>query len=186
MSSKMRLFDTSSSIRLLTQYFLKKGIHITEGEIAEGYAPPPETVYIALNNACQCQCVMCANGQKKDMHSECISLGMLEGLVQELAPLGTFFAFYRQEPLLFNAFSSCLDIINSQQASCQITTNGLLLDSFSDKILCSNVKRLWVSIDGPELIHNSIRKYKDCYSIVINNLKSFLQKNSFVHRSLIA
>lgn len=174
---KENRINEQTAIEILDRYFKRKGKNISIEQLKQGYAPAPERVYISLNNMCQCRCVMCANGRKKQ-DAQCMSLQMLEKVIQQLAVYDTFFVFYRQEPLLFPKIKACLDIVNTYGVKCQITTNGLLLNDFSEKILQSNVEKVWVSLDGPAKIHDSVRNYKGCYDIVIQNLENIAKKRN--------
>ena len=47
--------------------------------------------------------------------------------------------------------------VTSAGLELQITTNGLLLEKFADGLVRSGLQQLWLSIDGPPAIHDSIR-----------------------------
>lgn len=175
MSLKKSKLNRDSMISIIKRKYAKEHMDISNFRVEEGYAFPPERVYIALNDSCQCHCKMCANS-KKTSDDRSFSEDVLDKIVKELSDFGTYFVFYRQEPLMYEDFRKCLEIINQYGAKCQITTNGLLLDKYIDEILDSNVTKLWVSIDGYGETHDTIRGYKGCFDKVIDNVERLLER----------
>lgn len=177
MSLEKSKLNRNSMISVVKRKYIKECTDISNIRVEEGYALPPERVYIALNDSCQCRCKMCANSKKNSCDRN-FSEDVLENIVKELSLFGTYFVFYRQEPLMYKDFGKCLEVINKYGASCQITTNGLLLDEYIDKILNSNVTKLWLSIDGYGETHDVIRGYKGCFDKVTKNLNHLLERRS--------
>lgn len=175
MSLKKSNLNTDAMISVIRRLYEKEYGTIADIAVEEGYAYPPKRLYIALNDACQCKCMMCANSRKQSGNKD-FAETILESLAKELSEYGTYFVFYRQEPLLYENFEKCLDIINKNNIFCQITTNGLLLDQYIDQILDSNVTKIWISIDGIGEVHDSIRGYRGCFSKVINNVEQLIER----------
>ena len=127
-------------------------------------APKPQVIYLVVNSKCNLSCSMCDIGSKrkdsqfyKVMNKGCdIGLDLIKKLADECTWKPTF-AITSTEPLLYKPLFEAIDYIKQNGNKVQLTTNGLLLPNYSEKIVRSKVDDLWVSIDGPERIHNQIR-----------------------------
>lgn len=95
-------------------------------------------------------------------------------------------SFFGGEPLLaMNVVIKCAQYVKSnwKNYAMSITTNGTLLDSNTLDILYENgIKRIQISIDGTEDIHNKRRRFgnKNGYAIILNNIELALKKGFLV------
>lgn len=73
-------------------------------------------------------------------------------------------------------------LISKSRYICGMTTNGVLLDKYSEQIINSNIDFLSISLDGPKDIHDISRGIKGTYDKVIsgiNKIVSLKKDNEF-------
>lgn len=95
-------------------------------------------------------------------------------------------SFFGGEPLLaMNVVTECAKYVkdNWEKHTMSITTNGTLLNSHILNTLYENgVRRIQISVDGTEAIHNKRRNFgdKNCYNIILNNIELALEKGFLI------
>jgi hypothetical protein len=170
-AGKRSAFSTETMLAALARLFAERGFELAPDQIRAGYAPPPQTLYISLNRSCQCRCEMCNLGRTRRPERE-LPLELLEQVVNELAPTGTYFVLYRQEPLLYSALVDGLDVVERAGARCQVTTNGLLLARHAELLAGPTVDRLWVSLDGPPEVHDAVRHVPGAFAQATRGIRA--------------
>ena len=88
-----------------------------------------------------------------------------------MRPHAPLIALISTEPLLH---PKIIDIINAfHEVGCkvQLTTNGLLLPEFAEKLVSADLDILYVSIDGPRDVHNTIRGNPSSWDNAISGMK---------------
>lgn len=153
------------------------------------------TVQLVVNNNCNCFCKMCDVGvlrrQKRqkqpdltkelktnfvsnifshDENSAPLSLTEYHKLIQSVAT-GTTFYINSAEPLLYKNIFSLLDILCERGMRVYITTNGLLLNKYVEKIAQYPIENFCVSIDGPAAVHDDVRGIKGLFAKVFEGMK---------------
>lgn len=140
----------------------------------------PNTIFIAINSACNLRCKMCDVGQKnissqfyKNMSSsgEELSLGRLKELIDEVKSFKPIIAVTSTEPLLYKDIMNFANYTKSKGLEFHLTTNGYLLPKFAKEIVDSEIDVLSISLDGPPEIHNEIRGKKDSFEKAYEGIK---------------
>lgn len=146
-----------------------------------GFSFPPLTIYVAVDSICNMRCKMCDVGQKNreslfyqnlkiDGKSE-ISLERFKKLVDEVSSFKPTISINAAEPLLYPHIREITKYIVDKGLDLQITSNGYLLENFAEDFVKIGLPRLWVSLDGPQEIHNKIRGVDDCWQKATRGLK---------------
>ena len=131
----------------------------------------PVTVYLSVNSSCNLMCRMCDVGLRAEESQfyrhlktgEELSLSRCKELVDEVAPFKPVIAAISTEPLLYDGIIELAAYAGSRGLCFHLTTNGYLLPEYADEIARAGVKTLWVSMDGDEETHDSIRGVKGSF-----------------------
>lgn len=136
--------------------------------IRKGYAAPPTALRITVNNICNMKCKMCDIGQKqknfsfyrnirRTEHPEDIPIANFVRLIDDVKRYKPSIYINTTEPLLYRNLIKIIEYALTQNLRCSVTTNGLLLEKFADEFVEVGLPELWISIDGPAKVHDSIR-----------------------------
>lgn len=148
------------------------------------YAFPPLIILIALNGVCNLSCKMCDVGQQNkestfyknsflnDGHD--LDLPILKKFIDGLYPWKPFICINSAEPLLYKDIFKFISYCKERGMTVQLSTNGFLLPEFADRLVDSGLDRLFVSIDGPEAIHDGIRGVLGSYNNCIVGIKKVI------------
>lgn len=128
--------------------------------------PPPQTIFLVINSVCNLRCRMCDIGMnQKDTQfyrnmdtQSTMSIDMIKKLVEEVKQYKPLIAIISTEPLLHPNIVEIVRIIREAGLQCQLTTNGFLLPRFAEALVDADLNTLYVSIDGPENVHDNIRR----------------------------
>lgn len=159
----------------------------TTERTSEGGARPPEPatdapitslpiLILHVHESCNCRCVMCDIWQRKD--SRGLDLSEFVRHRESLRKLGV-----RQvvltggEPLLHRDFERLCSMLKDWGHQVTILTTGLLLRSRAD-VIASAVDEVIVSIDGPQPIHDSVRRINDAYRLLEDGVHAVKAKNA--------
>jgi len=131
----------------------------------------PVTVYLSVNSSCNLRCRMCDVGLRAEESQfyrhlktgDELSLDRLKSLIDEVASFKPIIAVISTEPLLYGGIIELASYVSSRGLRFHLTTNGFLLPDFADEIARAGVETLWVSIDGDEDTHDSIRGVKGSF-----------------------
>jgi len=151
--------------------YLKRAFSLLPYYLGQGYSFYPTTIFISINSQCNLKCKMCDVGQRqmgtqfyKNLKTDTeLSLERLKSLIDEVKNFHPLIAVISTEPLLYKDLVEFSNYVTSAGLDLQITTNGFLLEKFADELVKSKLQRLYISIDGPSLIHNSIRGVKGSF-----------------------
>jgi len=143
--------------------------------------PPPATLFIIINNACNLRCKMCDVGQKnRDSQffqvmcpddERQLDMAALRKLIAEVREFKPLIAVTSTEPLMFKDLFVFAREVKQAGMAFQLTTNGLLLPRCADEVVESGVDSLWISLDGPPEVHNEIRGHPKSFQNAVQGLR---------------
>lgn len=158
----------------------------------------PEWIVLGVNNHCNLRCQMCDVGTGNDetnfgdnlvgAMARTMPWVLFEHIVDEMkrftphAKLG--FAF--TEPLAWPHIAKAVKHANDRGVHTSITTNGLLLPRLAESLAEAGCKELFVSIDGPEAVHNETRRKSDSYQRAIAGITKIRQLKNAPKVSVVA
>jgi len=146
--------------------FIKAAYHHLPYIFGSDTAPPPGTIFLVINSFCNLHCRMCDVGQKqkgtqffKNMVKDTDewSLDELKRFIDDVQSFNPIIAITSTEPLLHKNIIAICEYIKRSGLFLQLTTNGYLLEQVSRDLVKSKVDEIFISLDGPERIHNYIR-----------------------------
>lgn len=146
----------------------------------------PEWLVLGVNNVCNLHCKMCDVGTK----SPTVFASNLTGTSPMNMPPELFKSIVDQsvkyfprvklgyaftEPLVYPHLEETLAYAQEKKIHTSITTNALTLKQKA-KALCElGCKQLFISLDGPEEIHNFIRGHKSSFQKAIEGIEELLK-----------
>ena len=132
---------------------------------SNGFKFFPETVVWEITFACNMQCIHCGTSAGKRRPDELTTEEALN-LVDELADLGCkSLTISGGEPLLRKDWRELAARAKERDMTTYLITNGFAVTAaIADDFLHLGFKRIGVSIDGMEEVHNYIRQRPDSYS----------------------
>ena len=143
--------------------------------------PPPSTVYVIINRACNLRCKMCDVGQQardrqfykimSPSDGQALDLAALRKLIEDVRSFRPTIAVTSTEPLLFSGLFDFATEVRAAGMDFQLTTNGLLLPEHAQDVVDSGVTSVWVSLDGPADVHNAIRGHPESFQRAVEGLR---------------
>ena len=165
--------------------YLKK---INKRFFPKTYLFDPEWIVLGVNNVCNLHCKMCDVGTKNSdtnfaknligTHPINMPLNLLEKIIDQVAKHypSTKLGYAFTEPLIYPHLEASLIYAKNKNLHTSITTNALTL-KHKAKILANYVTEIFISLDGPQEIHNNIRGHKKSFQKAIEGIKEILLLN---------
>lgn len=164
--------------------------HTNQNVFPKNYFFNPEWIVLGVNNVCNLHCKMCdvgTNTLETNFAQNLIGtdpLNMPLELIQRIidqtalyfpkAKLGYAFT----EPLVYPHLKESLHYAQSKKIKTTITTNALTLKQKAKTIVDSGLDELFISLDGPQEIHNQIRGHQKSFQKAIEGIDEVLRLNS--------
>lgn len=143
----------------------------------QGIVNPPSIVIWDSTRKCNLDCVHC--GAKESDYKIELNTEEIKRIINELSALGVKnFQITGGEPLLRNDFIEILIYAKKKGLTTNFATNGWHIDENKAELISNaKVSLVQISIDGPENIHNFIRKNIQSFREAIKAVK-LLKKRS--------
>ncbi len=142
----------------------------------------PRHVILGVNNYCNLHCRMCDVGTGHDgtnfganlvgAKTANMPMALLRRIVDQVAASWprTQLAFVYTEPLAWPPLGEALAYARARKLLTSVTTNGLLLPRRAKEVSAANV--LAVSLDGPEAVHDGIRRHKGSFTRAVQGIEA--------------
>lgn len=148
---------------------------------------PPEWIVLGVNNICNLHCKMCdvgieytaSNFYQNLMGSSPLNMPLeLVKIIYDQSykyypNLKIGYAF--TEPLIYPHLIESLQYAKQKNLYTTITTNALTLKQKAKELCESSLKEIFISLDGPEEIHNQIRGHKSSFQKAIEGIEELLR-----------
>lgn len=155
----------------------------------KNYLFSPEWIVLGVNNVCNLHCKMCDVGTNTldtnfaqnliGTHPLNMPLELIKEIIDQTAhyyptaKLGYAFT----EPLVYPHLEASLQYAKSKKIKTAITTNALTLKQNAKKLVDGGLNELFISLDGPEEIHNQIRGHQKSFQKAIEGIEAIWQLN---------
>ena len=149
----------------------------------------PQWLVLGVNNICNLHCKMCDVGTKTNETNFAVNLVGTHPLhmpmelfqrvcdeAEMLYPkvkLGYAFT----EPLVYKHLHESLAYAKSKGLYTSITTNALNLKKEADRLYENQVDDIFISLDGPEDVHNHIRGHKSSFQRAMDGMHAIWEKD---------
>jgi radical SAM protein with 4Fe4S-binding SPASM domain len=146
-------------------------------------APMPHAVNINVTRRCNLNCRMCVQHRQEGQQNPGLSwydpknelpVKIWEKAMDEMAPHRIWLGVTGGEPTLYPHMKEFVTTCVGKGIPLELTTNGLLLDSFAEFFVREGMEMIFVSVDGPEEIHDEIRGTKGAFKKTINGLQTLV------------
>jgi len=138
----------------------------------------PQFISFTVTNSCNLRCTMCGQWSEEgyilnraaDTRQQ-MTLEDWKRLVDEVAQHKIRFILVRGgEPFLFKGIIELLKYINRKGIFLSVDTNGTVLDRFADDLSTITNMHITFSVDGPEEIHDNVRKVTGSFQKMKQNI----------------
>lgn len=148
----------------------------------------PQWLVLGVNNLCNLHCKMCDVGTQTLQTNFAVNLvgthpvNMPVELLKEIidqssanwpqSKLGYAFT----EPLIYPHLIESLAYANERKMFTSITTNALTLKKQAPELSRAGLNEIYISLDGPEKVHNFIRGHKSSFQRALDGIETLLQE----------
>lgn len=147
----------------------------------------PEWIVLGVNNVCNLHCKMCDVGIEYtasnfyqnlmgtyplNMPIELIKI-LFDQTAKDFPKTKIGYAF--TEPLIYPYLIESLRYAKEKNLYTSITTNALTLKQKAKEICEAELNDIFISLDGPEEIHNQIRGHKSSFAKAIDGIEELLK-----------
>ena len=148
----------------------------------------PTQILLGVNNFCNLRCVMCDVGAGDDQtnfganlvgaKTRSMPIDLFRHIADEVAAFcpGAHLGFAFTEPLAWRPIGEALAIARERRLQSAVTTNGLLLMRHVDDLAHGRCRDLAVSLDGPEAVHDRIRRHTGSYARAVAGIEALATK----------
>ncbi len=150
------------------------------------YLFSPEWIVLGVNNVCNLHCKMCDVGTKNldsnfaqnlvGTHPINMPLPLVKKIIDQTSKYypKAKLAYAFTEPLVYPHLIESLEYANKKGLYTTITTNALTLKHKAQNLIASGINEVYVSLDGPEEIHNEIRGHKKSFQKAVEGIELLL------------
>jgi Fe-coproporphyrin III synthase len=129
-----------------------------------------------VHEHCNCRCVMCDIWQRKDGRE--LDLVDFARHRESLLQLGARnVVLTGGEPLLHRNFEALCDFLKECNIRVTLLTTGLLIAKYA-AVIVNGVDEVIISLDGPEDVHDQVRRVKGAYRLIGDGIRAMKQKSS--------
>lgn len=167
------------------KYFLQGNGYWT---LPGGYALPPHTINVCVNNLCNLKCRYCDFGQRHDetfYHQYNVvdrtknielPLEVCKGIVDQSLWFKPIIRASFREPLLYKDILPFIEYTKSKGLPFWLLTNGYNLSKFAHDLIRLGLDSIRLSLDGPEDVHNEVRGVKNAYGKMMEGVKLLIEE----------
>lgn len=162
--------------------------NINKKYLPKNYKFAPEWIVLGVNNVCNLHCKMCDVGTKNlesnfaqnlvGTHPINMPLVLIKKIIDEISNFypKSKLAYAFTEPLVYPHVIESLEYANQKKIYTTLTTNALTLNQKAVELSEVNLDELFVSLDGPEIIHNEIRGHKKSFQKALSGIKKLTEQ----------
>lgn len=164
-------------------------------KLCNGYSAYPETISLFLTYKCNLRCKMCGQwGEKGSSHAypseelkKQLSVDDIRKLLDDVASFRPAITLFGGEPLIYPDLPEVIRMIKARNMSCNVLTNGVLLESKAESLMDAGIDEIIFSLDGPRDIHDEIRGIPNTFDRAMAGFKKIagLKKERKTSRPLV-
>lgn len=164
---------------------------------SKNYFFAPECIVLGVNNVCNLHCKMCDVGTKNmdsnfaqnliGTHPLNMPLELTKKIIDQtkLYYPSAKIAYAFTEPLVYPSLVEAVAYTTEKGLHSSVTTNALTLKNKADALVEAGLKEIFISLDGPQEIHNEIRGHKKSFQKAIEGIKALKQHKNCPRISVI-
>ena len=97
------------------------------------------------------------SAKANELKEQELDLAAWKEIVDKIKRYRPVIQLFGGEPLLYSNLVDLVRYIKENKLKCQMVTNGTMLHKYANELVDCGLDTIWVSIDGPEQVHNKIR-----------------------------
>jgi len=144
----------------------------------------PKWIVLGVNNICNLHCKMCDVGTQNlesnfaqnlvGTHPINMPLDLIKLVIDQISLSfpSSQLAYAFTEPLLYPHLIESLDYANHKNLYTTVTTNALNLKHKADDLVKAGLNEIFISLDGPEEVHNKIRGHKSSFQRALAGMEA--------------
>ncbi len=170
---------------------MKKNLlkNINKKYFPKNYFFAPDWIVLGVNNVCNLHCKMCDVGTQNydtnfaqnlvGTHPINMPIELIQNIISQMAKYfpKTKLGYAFTEPLVYPHLEDSLHFAKKNGIKTSITTNALTLKQKAKSIVKEGLRELFISLDGPQDIHNEIRGHKKSFQKAIEGINEVLRIN---------
>ncbi|WP_299887538.1 radical SAM protein [uncultured Lacinutrix sp.] len=154
--------------------------------LPNNYLFAPDWIILGVNNVCNLHCKMCDVGTKSldsnfaqnlvGTHPINMPLPLIEKIIDQMVDSypSSKLAYAFTEPLVYPHLEASLQYAKQKGVGTSITTNALTLRQKASIVSDTDI---YISLDGPQDIHNEIRGHKKSFQKAVEGIEAVLAIN---------
>ena len=155
----------------------------------------PEWLVLGVNNLCNLHCKMCDVGianTESNFYENLVGtrplnmpLELITKIIDQAANYwpGVKIGYAFTEPLIYPHLVESLNYASKKGLFTSVTTNALTLDKQAAGLVDAGLDELFISLDGPEAIHNEIRGNKSSFRRAFAGMEAIWALNEEMGKS---
>lgn len=159
---------------------------LNKKHLPQRYFFHPEWIILGVNNVCNLHCKMCDVGTKNletnfaqnlvGTHPINMPLPLIEKIIDQMAEYypNSKLGYAFTEPLVYPHLEASLKYAHQKNIKTSVTTNALTLKQKAKVVANSDI---YVSLDGPQDIHNEIRGHKKSFQKAVEGIETVFSIN---------
>jgi radical SAM protein with 4Fe4S-binding SPASM domain len=164
---------------------------------ADGRAWAPREVTLDITYICNLKCEMCpqaidfekkpaSNLLKQYKSRKELTTAQIFTLIDNCADFGVkVFTITGGEPFLRKDMMSIIEHVKAKGLECNLLTNGMLIKpEMCTRLVELGVEKITISVDGPEHVHNVIRKHPQSFQKLTETVKTIQAEKQRLNKNL--
>lgn len=154
-----------------------------DGRLNNGFSFPPYLIHIMPTYLCNLRCKGCGQWGETGNYFELdadhlkgsLDIEVFKGFIDDVSKFSPTIFLTGGEPFLYKDIVALIKHIKMRDLMCWIVTNGTFLEKYADDIVGLGVDVLYISIDGPEKVHNKIRGSEDGFRKISSGMQKIIE-----------
>lgn len=145
----------------------------------DGKSAWPETISLFLTYKCNLRCAMCGqwgetgafNEYSGEVLRQRLSVEEFKNIIEDIRGFKPNITLFGGEPMLHPQWLEIVRLVKRAGLRCNIVTNGTLIKNHAAEIISSELDEIIFSLDGPEDIHDRIRRIPGTFRLSLEGFQ---------------
>jgi MoaA/NifB/PqqE/SkfB family radical SAM enzyme len=145
----------------------------------DGKSTWPETISFFLTYICNLRCAMCGqwgeagafNEYSGEVLRQRLAVAEFAKIIEDIKGFKPNITLFGGEPMLHPQWLEIVCLVKQAGLRCNIVTNGTLIKKNAAEIIASGLDEIIFSLDGPEEIHDRIRRVPGTFKLSIEGFQ---------------
>jgi radical SAM protein with 4Fe4S-binding SPASM domain len=156
----------------------------------DGHSHLFSRIDLKLTNSCNLRCKMCGQWGETGWHfnqpapflRDTVPVETYKQLVREVAPHRPWISIQGGEPFLYPDLVPLVAFMTANGLTVTVNTNGMMLEKSAQDLVAAGLDILFVSIDGPQAVHDEIRGVPGAFDRTIKGIRAVMDAKEQARR----